>query len=205
MSQQFFPLTMLFTSLLLPVAAAADTEALSPWQARAGISLIAPKSNNGSILDNTADVTLSNRVGPTVNIAYFITPHWAIDLLGGLAFKHQIDVNGSRAGEAKHLPPILSLQYHFRPEATLRPYVGLGLNYTTFLDEKLDNGAKLKLGDSWGPALQAGLDYALDNHWTIGADIRYARINTKVKINGLDAGDVSINPIVYTLNVGYRF
>lgn len=190
---------------LFPLSAMASSETLSPWQLRAGISLIVPKSDNGSIIDNTADVTVGNRAGPTFNIAYFISPNWAIDLLGGLAFKHQIDVNGARAGETKQLPPILSLQYHFRPEATLRPYVGVGLNYTAFVDEKLDNGAKLKLGDSWGPALQAGLDYALDQHWTLGVDIRYARINTKVRINGTDVGDVDVNPTVYTFNIGYRF
>ncbi|SNR83769.1 outer membrane protein [Methylobacillus rhizosphaerae] len=193
--------------LVLPITAVADTgnEVLSPWQVRAGVSLIVPKSENGAIFDHTANVTIDHRAGPSFNIGYFITPNWAIDLLGGLAFKHQIHVNGSHAGETKHLPPILSLQYHFRPEARLRPFVGLGLNYTAFVDEKLDDGSKLKLRDSWGPALQAGLDYALDNHWTIGADVRYARINTKVRINGADAGDVDVNPTVYSINVGYRF
>lgn len=201
--QSFFLVTLL--SSLLPPSVMAGSAAPSPWQLRGGISLIVPKSDNGAILDHTADVTVGNRAGPTFNIAYFISPHWAIDLLGGLAFKHQIDVNGARAGEAKQLPPILSLQYHFWPEATFRPYIGVGLNYTAFVDEKLDDGAKLKLGDSWGPALQAGLDYALDQHWTIGLDIRYARINTKARISGTDVGDVDINPAVYTFNVGYRF
>lgn len=201
--QSFFLVTLL--SSLLPPSVMAGSAAPSPWQLRGGISLIVPKSDNGAILDHTADVTVGNRAGPTFNISYFISPHWAIDLLGGLAFKHQIDVNGVRAGEAKQLPPILSLQYHFWPEATFRPYIGVGLNYTAFVDEKLDDGAKLKLGDSWGPALQAGLDYALDQHWTIGLDIRYARINTKARINGTDVGDVDINPAVYTFNVGYRF
>lgn len=199
-----FTLPLILASLTMSQAYA-DQADLSPWQVRAGVSLIAPKSNNGAIIDHTADVTIDNRAGPTVNIAYFIAPNWAIDLFGGLAFKHQINVNGNRAGETKHLPPILSLQYHFRPEATLRPYVGVGLNYTAFTDEKLDNGARLKLRDSWGPALQVGLDYAFDQHWTIGADVRYARINTKTSINGTAVGDVDINPTVYTLNVGYRF
>ncbi|MEB0272946.1 OmpW family outer membrane protein, partial [Pseudomonas sp. 5B4] len=33
-------------------------------------------------------------IGPTFNIAYFITPNWAIDVLGGLPFKHDIKLNG---------------------------------------------------------------------------------------------------------------
>lgn len=178
---------------------------LSPWKIRGGYSLIAPQSDNGSIIQKTADVTVDNQTGPTFNIDYFLTPNWAIDLLGGLAFKHQINVNGERAGSTKHLPPILSLQYHFRPEATIRPFVGIGINYTRFLDEKLDSGAKLSLGSSWGPAVQAGVDIALDEHWTVGGDIRYARIDTRTKINGANVGTVEINPTVYSINVGYRF
>lgn len=182
----------------------ADTD-LSPWQLRAGISLIDPQSHNGRIIQDTAAVTVDSQTGPTFNIGYYLTPNWAIDLLGGLAFKHQINVNGERAGSTKHLPPILSLQYHFRPEATIRPFVGVGINYTRFLDEKLDSGAKLSLGSSWGPAVQAGVDIALDAHWTVGGDIRYARIDTRTKINGANVGTVEINPTVYSLNVGYRF
>ncbi|MCB4811238.1 outer membrane beta-barrel protein [Methylovorus menthalis] len=195
----------LWLGLVVATPALAESDTAGPWQLRAGASFIVPTSDNGSIINHSAEVDIGNRVGPSFNIGYFITPHWALDLLGGLAFKHQIDVNGSRAGEAKHLPPILSLQYHFRPEATLRPFVGVGINYTRFLDEKLDSGDKLKLGSSWGPALQAGLDYALDDHWTVGADIRYARINSKVSINGNDVGDVDVNPFIYSVNVGYRF
>jgi len=188
----------------LTTPAAAET-VNSPWQVRAGFSLIAPQSDNGSIIQKTADITVDNQTGPTFNIAYFLNQHWAIDVLGGLAFKHQINVNGDRAGSTKHLPPILSLQYHFRPEATIRPFVGVGINYTRFLDEKLDSGAKLSLGSSWGPAVQAGVDIALDDHWSVGGDIRYARIDTRVEINGDHVGKVEINPAVYSINVGYRF
>lgn len=192
-------------TLLTAISPAVADTALSPWQVRAGASLIVPQSDNGSILNHTADVTIDNQTGPTVNLGYYLTPNWAIDVLGGLPFKHQINVNGNRAGETKHLPPIVTLQYHFRPEATLRPFIGLGVNYTTFLDEKLDSGAKLKLSDSWGLAVQAGLDIAIDDHWSVGADVRYARIDTDVRINGDKVGHVDINPTVYSLNVGYRF
>lgn len=195
---------MSLTFAIASMPAAAENVS-SPWQVRGGFSLIAPQSDNGSIIQKTADITVDNQTGPTFNIAYFLSPHWAVDVLGGLAFKHQINVNGDQAGSTKHLPPILSLQYHFRPEATLRPFVGIGINYTRFLDEKLDNGAKLSLGSSWGPAVQAGLDIALDDHWTVGGDIRYARIDTRVEINGDHVGKVEINPTVYSINVGYRF
>lgn len=87
----------------------------------------------------------------------------------------------------------------------MRPFVGAGVNCTTFLNEKLDNGADLKLKDSWGPTVQAGLDYAVNESWSVGTDMRYAKIRTDTEINGAIAGEVAIDLIVYSLNIGYRF
>jgi outer membrane protein len=187
----------------VPIAQAQD--ASSPWLVRGGVAYIEPKSHPGAILGGAADVTVSHGIGPTVTLSYFLTPNLAVDVLAGLPFKHDIDINGAKAGSTKHLPPIVSLQYHFTPSATVRPYVGVGVNYTTFLKERLDNGADLKLSSSWGVALQAGVDFALDKNWTVGGDIRYARIATDVKVNGADAGRIRLDPVIFGINVGYRF
>ena len=175
----------------------------SPWQARIGVSKIVPTSDSGSILPGEVDIDSST--GPTVNLAYFFTPNLAIDVLGGLPFKHDIKLGGTKIGSTKQLPPIVSLQYHFAPEARLRPFVGVGLNYTYFFDEKLDNGAELELSDSWGAAFQVGLDVALDDSWTLGGDVRYAKIDSDVKVNGVTVGSVDVDPTVYSVNLGYRF
>lgn len=175
----------------------------SPWQARIGVSKIVPTSDSGSILPGEVDI--DSDTGPTFNLAYFLTPNLAIDVLGGLPFEHDIKLNGSKIGSTKQLPPIVSLQYHFAPEARLRPFVGVGVNYTYFYDEKLDNGADLELSDSWGAAFQVGLDFALDDNWTVGGDVRYAKIDTDVKVDGVKVGSVDVDPTVYSLNLGYRF
>jgi len=175
----------------------------NPWQVRVGVSKIAPTSNPGSITPGRIDI--DSDIGPTFNLAYFITPHWAVDVLAGLPFKHDIRLNGSKVGSTRHLPPIVSLQYHFIPEGTFRPYVGVGVNYTHFFDEKLDNGAKLQLSDSWGAAFQAGLDVVIDEHWTVGSDVRYAKINSDVRIAGSKVGSVDVDPTIYSINLGYRF
>lgn len=175
----------------------------SPWLVRGGISNIVPTSNSGDIRPGTIDI--DSDAGLTFNVAYFFTPNWAVDVLGGLPFKHDIKLNSSKVGSTKQLPPIVTLQYHFAPDAQIRPFVGIGLNYTYFYDEKLDNGAKLELSDSWGVAFQAGLDVALDANWSVGGDVRYAKIDSDVKINGVKVGSVDVDPTVYSLNLGYRF
>jgi outer membrane protein len=181
------------------LALAAD----SPWQVRLGVSNIVPTSDSGSIQPGTVDI--DSDAGPTFNLAYFLRPNLAIDVLGGLPFKHDIKLNGSKVGSTKQLPPIVSLQWHFAPDARVRPFVGVGLNYTYFYDEHLDNGAKLELSDSWGAAFQAGLDIAIDDHWSLGGDVRYAKIDSTVKIDGQKVGSVDVDPTVYSLNLAYRF
>ena len=67
--------------------------------------------------------------------------NWAVELILGYS-QHDVDTKNparTAAGvdlgqviQAKALPPTLTLQYHFAPDSNIRPYVGLGLNYTYF-------------------------------------------------------------------------
>ena len=43
-------------------------------------------------------VDINSSTDPTFNLGYFITPHLAIDVLGGLPFEHDIKLNGSKIG-----------------------------------------------------------------------------------------------------------
>lgn len=175
------------------------------WKVRGAISNVDPTSSPGTILNPPAKVTIDDAWGITGTISYFLTPNIAFDVLVGLPPQHKINVLGVESAKTKHLPPIFSVQYHFLPNEKLQPYVGLGLNYTYFFDEKLYDGNKLDLTDSFGLAGQIGVDYQLNPQWSIGADIRYADIKTDVKINGTKVGTVDVDPTVYSLNVGYRF
>lgn len=187
--------------LLASSAGAADYQ----WQVRGALSNVVPTSSPGRIFNNTAAVDIDDAFSVTGTISYFINPNLALDLLVGWPPQHDIQVNGTKVGETRHLPPILGLQYHFTPDAVFSPYVGVGLNYTYFFDSKLDSGDKLHLSSSLGAAAQLGFDYRVSSQWSIGADVRYADINTDVKINGNKVGNVDVNPVVYSLNAGYRF
>jgi outer membrane protein len=92
-----------------------------------------------------------------------------------LSAKHDVTLDGAKIGTVKHLPPTLLVQYHFLPDATFRPYVGAGVNYTTFSKNKLLNGAASLEHDSFGLALQAGADVAIDKNWSINFDVKKRR------------------------------
>jgi len=134
----------------------------------------------------------------------------AIEVLAATPFSHDINGTGALAalgkvGETKQLPPTVSVQYHFKPMPNVRPYVGAGINYTTFFEEKATNGiSTLELDDSWGLAMQAGVDVDINKDWFFNADVRYINIETTATTD-LGTTDVKINPTVISLGVGTRF
>ncbi len=192
------------------------------WILKAGLTGVMPKSDNGTVGKGVAprgiDLDVNSSVRPSFSMTYMATKNLGIELLAAAPFSHDIrgnapDLGGDigRIGKTRHLPPTLSLQWHFLPDAKVQPYVGLGINYTTFFHTKptgalRDLGVeKLKLTDSWGLAAQVGADVKLNDNWFLNASIRYIDIRTKVKIDGTKIGTAKLNPWVATVGVGYRF
>lgn len=147
---------------------------------------------------------------PEVDISYFITPNIAAELILTYPQKHDLRSNGTKIGSLKHLPPTLSLQYHFAPQAQFRPYVGAGLNYTNFSSVKFDAAVVTALhpsikNNSWGLSVQAGFDYMLDKNWSLNVDVKKVQISTKVYSSGTEVGKFKVDPLLIGVGVGYRF
>jgi len=189
----------------LGAAAPVTAHEAGDWLVKVGVTHVKPKSDNGTVLDGTVGIDVGNSTRPSFSVTYMATPNVGIELLGAFPFKHDIDAAGlGNIGSTKHLPPTLSLQWHFLPESRVQPYVGVGLNYTTFFSTKSSLG-DLDLDDSWGLAAQVGVDIELNKNWFLNADVRYIDIDSKVKLNGQRIGTVRIDPVVATVGVGYRF
>jgi outer membrane protein len=173
------------------------------WLIRFGVSNVDPESNNHP------DVSVDSATSATFNFTYMMTANWAVELLAAYPFEHDIYlVGGPEVGSTKHLPPTVSLQYHFMPDAMFQPYLGLGVNYTNFFSEKLYGpleGASLKLDDSWGFAGEIGADIMLGETWFLNVNARYIGIESDATVNGQPFGKVKINPWVYGAHVGFRF
>lgn len=195
------------------------------WLARFGYTVVAPDASSSSTLGDIADV--DDGSSPGISFTYMLTPSLGVEVLGALPFSHDINGAGALAGvqigETQHLPPTVSLQWYPAMAGKLQPYLGVGLNYTTFFEAETTaafttavNGlapgttsTDIELDDSVGLALQAGVDYALNDKWLINAAVWNIDIETTadVKRNGahlLDV-DVAIDPWVYMIGAGYRF
>jgi len=146
---------------------------------------------------------------PELDFTYFFTDHIAAELILATT-THSVDVNGvAPLGDVSLLPPIVTLQYHFNPKGKLSPYIGAGINYTIFYDEKPAGGAvtSVDYDNALGWAAQIGVDYAIDNRWSVNLDIKKVWLETDVSVNGgaITGNDVEINPWIISLGVGYRF
>lgn len=173
------------------------------WIWRVGVHNVRPKSDNHDVVNVDTGASL------TFNGTYLFAPNWGVELLAAMPFAHDINLNGGgKVAETKHLPPTLSLQYHFNPNGAWRPYAGVGLNYTLFFDEKTTGalaGNDLELDPSFGLAAQFGLDVELGGDWFANVDARWFDIDSDAKLNGADLGSVEIDPYAFGLSIGRRF
>ena len=195
------PVAAALAILLVGASGVADA---SEWIVRVGGHSVEPKSDNNSVVNVDSAQSL------TFNVTYLFTPNWGVELLAALPFKHDIDLNsdGSQVAETKHLPPTLSLQYHFLPDGRIRPYAGLGLNATLFFDEKTTGalaGSDLSLDDSYGLAAQVGVDFDLSDVWLLNVDVRWFDIDADASVDGTSIGTVEIDPYAFGVSIGRRF
>ena len=196
----------LLSPTLLAVAAAcfalpAAAQSAGDWTLAIGAHQVAPKSDNGSLAGGTMDLDIGSSVRPTIAFEYFIADGLGLEVLAAAPFNHDIDIDGlGQVGSTKHLPPTVSLQYHFNREGTVRPLLGVGVNYTTFFSEDTRGelaGADLELGDSWGLAAHAGIDFDVGERGAIRLDVRWMDIESDVKVDGVKLGTANIDPLVY--------
>lgn len=232
---------LVWTAAILGVALAGPAVAheAGQWIVRAGVGTVMPDDNNLRLPEITIDpltinatVQVDDGTSLTLTGTYMFSKNWAIDILASWPFKHDIDLDATifdgvtttsgsvPFGEVEHLPPTLSVQYHFRPDAKFQPFVGLGVNYTLILDEDLDSDivaagiVDFSLDNSFGVAAQIGADWMINDNWMINFDLRMIQIESELKAtidDGINPpitgklGDVGIDPWVFAINVGYGF
>jgi outer membrane protein len=196
-----FRTSALALALVLGAAATpALAQSAGTWTLGVGAHQVNPKSDNGSLAGGALPVDVESNVRPTITGEYFIADNLGIEVLASLPFQHDIAIDGlGTVGETKHLPPTVSLQYHFG-QGKVKPFIGAGVNYTKFFSEETSGaleGADLELSASWGLAAHAGIDFKVGENGAIRVDARWIDIDTDVSVEGEDLGTVNIDPLVY--------
>jgi outer membrane protein len=194
------------------------------WQVRLrGVAVQPNEKSEVSAIGG--DVNISNSFIPELDFTYFFNKNFAAELILGTT-KHDVKTTGSNLtaiggpasaevdlGSVWLLPPTLTLQYHFYPTKTLKPYLGAGLNYTIFYS--VDEGSVVKgldYDNAVGFALQGGLDYMLNDKYFLNFDIKKLFLKTDVNVDATNLAsglkipaEVNIDPLLIGFGVGMKF
>lgn len=207
-------LSVLLATTAVTSAQAVESVEGKTWDAkerfmvRARVINVAPDEDSTTSLAGTK-VDADFGITPEVDFTYFFTDHISAELIAATS-KHDVKTVGATAldlGEVWALPPTITAQYHFNPMGQFRPYVGAGLGYMVWwgegdygpgvTDVDYDNGIIY--------ALQAGMDIAIDENWSLNADVKKMFHNIDARVNNAVTADIDLDPWVFGVGVGYRF
>lgn len=177
------------------------------WLLRGRVVNIAPANQSDPVGGTGAAdrISVSKKTIPEFDVTYFFSPNIAAELILTYPQKHTVYLDGADIGSFKHLPPTLSAQYHFAPNSDVRPYLGLGVNYTNLSKVNLLAGKGGLEHSSFGLSLQAGVDFVIDKKWSVNLDIKKVQIRSDVFVGGAKASAVKVDPVLLGVGLGYRF
>jgi outer membrane protein len=201
-----FRLALLATAALPALASAQAAPDTGDWLVRLRATYLQSANKDSTPLD----LSIDDKALPELDITRFLTPNVAAELVLTYPQKQTLSAGGAAIGSLKHLPPTLTLQYHFTQAPGLRPYVGAGVNYTRFSDVSFDPAVASALHpsikrSSVGAALQAGVDVPVSGGWLVNADVKKVQIATDVYSAGTKVGTFKVDPWLLSLGIGRRF
>lgn len=182
---------------------------------RAGTATVRPTEGSDNVL-GMGGFSVSNNTQLGLTFDYMVTDNIGIELLAATPFRHRVGLGPTGdLATVRQLPPTLMAQWYFGDaKSKVRPYIGAGINYTTFFDADFNQTGKdaglsdLSVKDSWGAAGQVGLDYMVNDNWLLNMSVWYMDIDTEVKFKaGGEQQNIKtrIDPWVFMFSAGYRF
>ena len=202
------------------------------WVTTLGVIRIDPRSSSGPLTvrqvgslavdQPQAGSGVESLPATTVTFAieYFATEHLGVLLALGIPPTHKLRGTGTLQGagvigDGQQWSPAVLLKYHFRASAnTVRPFLGVGVDYTTFRRSRITNDAfsaasygpnartRVSVNPSWNPLAIGGLDWSLGDRWSVGASIAYAPLRARITT---DADNTSLGqPVRVTTDIRNR-
>jgi outer membrane protein len=219
--------------LLAACAAGAHADDAAPAnEVRIGAYFVhdATKANDlsGPFTPAGINIRVGNSTTPYLAYLRHLDDHWAIELAGGVpptvktygkgpAMVGSVPFDGQEVATAKWFSPTLLVDYKFLDASNaLRPFVGLGVNYTRFYklestpagDAANGGPTSVHLSRSIGPAGSVGASWQFTREINVIASYSLARVNSHYRSD--TAGDIRttsirFNPRAAVVAVGYSF
>ena len=166
-----------------------------------------------SVVSIGGEAKIASDTVPEIDVRYFITDNLSLETMFGFT-EHKLSAVGTALGDldlgsTKVLPPTITLQYHFNNGRRFSPYIGIGLNYTFFVDHDPGDALDVSYQNGFGSVLNLGFDYFIGKNNYFNIDIKKYAISTDVVIDAGSAGTadaaVDINPLAVSVGYGWVF
>ena len=202
---------------------------------RIGLTNVQPPSSasnfSGPFTPSGISLEVRDKTTPFFSFTRELNDQWGVELALGLPPTHDITLvinnpdlpasaqalSGRTGARVRQVSPTLFVNYKFLEKTSaLRPFLGIGINYTSF-DNASSNAAgnainggptSISLEDSVGLALQGGITYSISDQWSLTAALATARVKSKITTNTLGierSADITFKPQVFVLSAGYSF
>jgi outer membrane protein len=135
----------------------------------------------------------------------------------GPATVGSVPFNGQTIATAKWLAPSALLEYRFLPESSVfQPYIGAGINYTSFYDrqvttvgqESSGGPTRLSLTSSVGPVGTVGCKYSINTHWHVNLSYSISSVDSNIKLDTegeIRTARIHFGPQALVVSAGYSF
>jgi outer membrane protein len=216
---------LLALAAAMGVASGASAQAAGEWVVKVGINKVEPKVKSDvvsapALPGSKADIGSDTQ--PIFTVGRMLTDNISAELDLGLPYKHKIYGAGSIEGTgqlatAQVLPPTAFIQYHlFKPDAMIRPYVGVGATYAYFRKETgsgqltslLDPGGPpttFSMKNKWAASFRLGTSVRINDKWFADFNVVKTRLKTTANYSTGQTMDARLDPLAIAALVGYHF
>ncbi|MBC7454050.1 MAG: OmpW family protein [Massilia sp.] len=217
--------TLLAAVSAMAAAPGASAQSAGQFTAKAGLARITPKVSSGDLsapaLPGTK-VAVGDDTEPVFIVAYGLSDNVSAELALGVPYKHKLYGAGAidgtgQLGSVEVLPPSAFIQYRFfKPDATVRPFLGLGLTYAYFrketgsgqLTSMMNTGGlatTFNIGNKLAASLQAGLAYTITPRWFADLTVTKTYLKVLTRYSTGQTQEVTLDPLAVVVAVGYKF
>lgn len=178
----------LFIAITVSITNITKTHASDNWFIRPVIGLsqmsdLNSSFNNIEMLSGNSEIELNSGFNAGLGFGYRYTDNFALEL----AWEYRSNdsettlANTSNFEDGNYASNIffLNLHYRFNTQSNFVPYLGAGLSWAEEIDIDLErNGEELSFSSNGDTGFQvfAGLEYKLNESWTVQSELRYGSI-----------------------------
>jgi outer membrane protein len=191
-----------------------------------GIGLVPIGGTGPQTLLTGRGATYSNAFTAGVQVGYFFSQNWSLELAGGVPVWVKVRITGFSAAAplsgtvlSEILPaavPITAV-YHFTQLGALQPYLGAGIEPSFLLSirDRFSTGGSFK--PTLGLVLQGGFDYMFNRNWGVFFDLKKVFAESTGHATGINFGPpigtipvdstikTSAQPWLFTTGITCRF